>query len=397
MDARWSALTPSGWSDEISQVEDARRPLSGDQRAAVAFIIRRYFSCLSGGAGTGKTTICKAVCDLHVRSGGEVVLTALAGKAALKLSRSTGRLARTLARTLAELAERDDLEAELDGVDSEDPAGAKQRARLEGLCRLTPRTLLIVDEASMVDPVTLLSVVRRLPAGGTLRQVHRQAAGTGIPLAAQAVREGRMPDLPAFAGKADGITLLAVGTAGLAEAVDRLCLEFGDEGLVVTSTLGGAAGVRAINERRHAAVAGAVTKGFYGLSFAVGEPVIYGRNNYALGLFNGLLGRVVAVLPDERTVDVLFDGDVEPKRLASEQLLDLDHAYAVTCHKCQGSSSPRVVVPVYASRLLDRSWVYTAITRAERQVVLVGDVAALAAAVARPPSAQLRRSGLRWP
>jgi exodeoxyribonuclease V alpha subunit len=427
-DVRWSALPPSRWSDEISQVEDARWPFSADQRAAVAFIMNRYFACLAGGAGTGKTTICKAACDLHVRSGGDVVLTALAGKAALKLSRSTGRLARTLARMLAELAERDDIEAELDGTDPEDPAGAKQRARLDVLCRLTSRTLLVVDESSMVDPVTVLAIVRRLPTGGrllmvgdeaqlppvkfglayhrfvadpaitvTLRQVHRQAAATGIPLAAQAVREGRMPDLPAFAGKTDGITLLAVGAADLAETVNRLCLEFGDEGLVVTSTLGGAAGVRAINERRHAAIAGAVTKGFYGRSFAVGEPVIYGRNDYTLGLFNGLLGRVVGVRPDERALVILFDGDGEPKRLAGEQLLDLDHAYAVTCHKCQGSSAPRVVVPVYPSRLLDRSWVYTAITRAERQVVLVGDAEVLAAAIARPPSAQLRRSGLRWP
>ncbi|MBR0841745.1 AAA family ATPase [Bradyrhizobium liaoningense] len=430
VDARWSALSPSGWSELISQVEDGCRPLSADQRAAVATILSRPFACLSGGAGTGKTTTCKAVCDLWTRASGDVVLCALAGKAALKLSRSTGRLARTLARTLAELAERDELETEFDSLDPDDPTGAKQRARLEALCRLTPRTLLVVDESSMVDPATLLAIVRRLPEGGrilmvgdeaqlppvkfglayhrfvadpavavTLRQVHRQAAETGIPAAAQAVREGRMPALPDYAGKADGISMLTVGGAGLAEAVDRICLDFGDDGLVVTSTLGGMAGVRAINERRHAAAAGAsaVTKGFYGLAFAVGEPVIYGKNDYALGLFNGLLGRVVAVAADERAVNVHFDGDPEPKRLAGEQLLDLDHAYAVTAHKCQGSSAPRVIVPVFASRLLDRSWVYTAITRAERQVVLVGDPDVLADAVARPPSAELRRSGLRWP
>jgi exodeoxyribonuclease V alpha subunit len=105
----------------------------------------------------------------------------------------------------------------------------------------------------------------------------------------------------------------------------------------------------------------------------------------------------VSTAPDERAVDVLFEGDAEPKRLAGELLLDLDHAYAVTCHKCQGSSAPRVIVPIFASRVLDRSWVYTAITRGERQVVLVGDPTVLAAAVARPPSAELRRSGLRWP
>lgn len=91
-------LSASGWSDLISQVEDVKRPLSADQRAAVAAILDRPLSCLSGGAGTGKTLTCKVVCDLWTRSGGNVVLCALAGKAALRLSRSTGRLARTLAR-----------------------------------------------------------------------------------------------------------------------------------------------------------------------------------------------------------------------------------------------------------------------------------------------------------
>jgi exodeoxyribonuclease V alpha subunit len=109
----WKSLSASGWSDLISQVEDARRPLSDDQRAAVAAILNRSLSCLAGGAGTGKTLTCKVLCDLWTGAGGEVVLCALAGKAALRLSRSTGRLARTLARTLAELLERDELEREL--------------------------------------------------------------------------------------------------------------------------------------------------------------------------------------------------------------------------------------------------------------------------------------------
>jgi exodeoxyribonuclease V alpha subunit len=424
------ALSASGWSDLISQAEDARRPLSADQRAAVAAILGRSVSCLAGGAGTGKTLTCKVVCDLWTRAGGEVVLGALAGKAALRLSRSTGRLARTLARMLAELSERDELEDELCGADESDDDTRKKRARLQDLCRLTSRTLLVIDEASMVDIPTVHAIVKRVPAGGRilfvgdeaqlppvgfglayhrfvadasithrLHQIHRQAAATGIPVAAQDVREGRTPALPMYSGKADGISMWGVRRDDLAAAVDRLCEEFGAEGLVVTSTLGGAAGVRAINERRHAAASHAetATKGFFGLSFAVGEPVIYGRNDYRLGLFNGLFGRVVATAPDERTVDVLFDGDAEPKKLGGELLLDLNHAYAVTCHKCQGSSALRVIVPVYPSRVLDRSWVYTAITRGECQVVLVGDANVLAEAVARPTAADLRRSGLQWP
>jgi len=106
---------------------------------------------------------------------------------------------------------------------------------------------------------------------------------------------------------------------------------------------------------------------------------------------------VTAIDIGEHTVKVIFDGDAEPKTLTDEHLVDLDLAYAVTCHKCQGSSAKRVVIPIYGSRLLDRSWLYTAVTRAEQQVVLVGDREAFRAAVAKPPSAERRKTGLQWP
>lgn len=180
--------------------------------------------------------------------------------------------------------------------------------------------------------------------------------------------------------------------------IDRL----GDAGevLVVTATIAGAAGVDSVNGRFHgrfASAGRAEFAGFFGRRFSVGEPTIFLRNDYRAGLFNGLFGRVVAIDPEERVVDVLFDGDLEPKRLDDEHLVDLDLAYAVTCHKCQGSSAKRVVIPVYDNRLLDRSWLYTAITRAEEQVVLVGDRRAFSAAVAKPPTADVRTTGLQWP
>lgn len=133
-----------------------------------------------------------------------------------------------------------------------------------------------------------------------------------------------------------------------------------------------------------------------GRFFAVGSPVIFGRNDYRLGLFNGLLGKVVRTFPDDMALSVLFDGEGEPRLLSSEHLVDLDLAYAVTCHKCQGSSAPRVVVPIYPSRVVDPSWLYTAMTRGERQVVFVGDPDDFSNALAKPFTASLRRVGLRW-
>lgn len=125
--------------------------------------------------------------------------------------------------------------------------------------------------------------------------------------------------------------------------------------------------------------------------------MIFGRNDYRAGLFNGLFGRVQGFDERRRSISVLFDGDADAKTLADEHLIDLQLAYAVTCHKCQGSSAKRVIVPIYANRILDRSWLYTAVTRAEEQVVLVGDRAVFAEAVAKPPAADRRITGFEWP
>jgi exodeoxyribonuclease V alpha subunit len=428
-----TALSASGWSELLADAAPAGTALSADQSAAVAGVLGRPMSCLVGGAGTGKTFTCRMICDLWVRRCGDLLLCALAGKAALRLSRSTGRLARTLARTLAELKEREDIEEALADPDTTEEEARKARIKLEGLARMTDRTLVVIDEASMVDLPTVAALVRRLHPGSRLlmvgdpaqlapigwglvfhelakdpavtlhlKQIHRQAAVTGIPVAAEAVRHGQVPDFSSFAGKSTGISFVDAGADELAQALDGVVVGLGGPAdvLIVTATIGGAAGVDAVNERfhrRHVASGREEFRGAFGRRFAVGEPVIFGRNDYRAGLFNGLLGRVTGFDLENNAVEVLFDGDTEPKSIGGDHLPDLDLAYAVTCHKAQGSSARRVVVPVYASKLCDRSWIYTAITRAEDQVVLVGDRAVFGTSVAKPPAADQRKVGFRWP
>ncbi len=295
--------------------------------------------------------------------------------------------------------------------------------------------LVVVDEASMVDLATMHSLLRRMPDGSRLllvgdeaqlppvgfglifhrlvedpaissrlTAVHRQAAATGIPAASAAMRSLGLPELPAYAGRHDGVSILPCTTADLAETVERVVIEIAEsigDTLVVTATHGGPAGVTALNERlqeasyRRSGVA--PIRGMLGRFFAAGEPVIYGRNDYRQGLFNGMMGRVAETCPDDGTLTVLFDGETEARLLEREQLLDLQLAYAVTCHKCQGSSAPRIVVPLYGSRILEPSWLYTAVTRAERQIVFVGSVDVLAKALERPRAADRRRIGFTWP
>jgi exodeoxyribonuclease V alpha subunit len=433
LESRLGVRSPSGWSELLADLTGPGRALGDEQRAAAVGIMSRPLACLVGGGGTGKTHTCKVVCDLWVHLGGDVLLCALAGKAALRLSRSTGRLAKTLARTLAELAERDELETALADPDTSESEAAKIRTKLTTLSAITDKTLVVIDEASMVDLPTVLSITKRLSACSRLllvgdeaqlppigfglvfhelvkdpsitrqlTQVHRQAAATGIPTAAAAVRSGGIPAFSEFLGPTSGISFVDADPADIAPALDGAIARLGEpwDVLVVTATIAGAAGVDGINERFHRRQVAAghdELRSFFGRRFSVGEPVIFGRNDYRAGLFNGLLGRVTAIDIAEHTVEVLFDGNAEPKTLGDEHLVDLDLAYAVTCHKAQGSSARRVVVPIYASRLLDRSWLYTAITRAEEQVVLVGDREIFRTSVAKPPAAELRTTGLQWP
>jgi exodeoxyribonuclease V alpha subunit len=430
---RLEGKSPSRWSEMLADLAGPGRALEPEQNVAAVRTMSHPLACLVGGAGTGKTYTCKMICDLWVRLGGDVLLCALAGKAALRLSRSTGRLAKTLCRTLGELAERDEIEASLADPDIPLEEAGIAKTKLEGLSRISDATLVVIDEASMVDLPSVHALVRRLkpdsrlllvgdeaqlPPIGVglvfhklvedasitfrLTQVHRQASETGIPLAAAAIRSGRVPEFAAFLGPSRGISFVDSRRDNLAATLDDTIDRLGGptEVLVVTATLAGAAGVDAVNERSHLKYVAAghrEFRGFFGRLFSVGEPVIFGRNDYRAGLFNGLLGHVTALDVEQHSVDVLFDGDNEPKKLTDEHLVDLDLAYAVSCHKCQGSSAKRIVVPIYESRLLDRSWLYTAVTRAEQQVVLIGDREIFRTSVAKPPSATLRETGFEWP
>lgn len=118
---------------------------------------------------------------------------------------------------------------------------------------------------------------------------------------------------------------------------------------------------------------------------------VFLKNDYERGLFNGMLGRIEALHQDgEMTVS--FDSTTH--RLSPFDRADIDLAYAVTIHKAQGSQFRRVIVPIVPSRLLDRTLVYTAITRAQEQVVLVGDRGAFEAAVQAVPHPQRRAVGI---
>jgi exodeoxyribonuclease V alpha subunit len=375
--------------------------LTDEQRAAVVKLLTLPVAALQGGAGVGKTTVMKVLAYAWEYLGGDVVLCALAGKAALTLSRGASspdrpRLAYTIARLIGMLERQREQQ-------SNPPA-----KRPASDVTVTSRTLLVIDEAGMMDTPSLHRLLELLPTGARilfvgdegqlpavgigkvfhdivaeksrvarLTKVLRQADDSAIPNVSNLVRQGIVPAPPAWNGEAKGVFLV---DAARLDAVQRQ-LRSQSELMVVAAKK---ATVSDINETesqrgRHR---DAATRRLGPLAtVAVGDPVVMTANRYQEGLFNGLLGVVTSV--EGPTVTVLWDGEVEPRALAAEAEGDIELAYAITCHKAQGSSAHVVVVVVEASPLVTREWLYTAITRGRELVLLACDEAILRDAIAR--------------
>ena len=438
--ARFGAMMAEGWRStvpkptvarfvqEIAAYEQAAGEvamgisLTPEQRGAVLHATTHQLSVLTGGAGTGKTSTVGAICHVWTALGGSVVLTALAGKAVLNLgSKTDGRYpARTIVRLLKEI--RHPFSQQIKGVD------------------LDNRTLLVVDEASMVDVGQWHALLEVLPEGAhllavgdpnqlppigpglvferlvsvdtlttRLEAVHRQNEASGIPAVARSIRERVLPDLPTLLPKRDGVFLVEAEDEGLQAAVADVVEQLGGFPLsgshlqIIVPTNGGhPASVEELNDLFHrrrvdtlvrAGRNPAVLRAAFGRSFVVGDPVIHLRNDYARGLCNGTLGRVREVREDAGALLIDFFG--EEHLLTEDDTVDVALAYAVTAHKAQGSSAETVVIPVYDSRVLDRTWLYTAVTRAERRAVLVGRRDLIEAALTRPSASDRRVTDFR--
>ena len=238
-----------------------------------------------------------------------------------------------------------------------------------------------------------------MPSGS--QPVHRQSAGSGIPAIANEIRRGRVPAFAFFDGPTPGVALIEAASPHISRTVIDIMqsLAVCGEVQVLGVTKRGDAGTETINSAIHKLVA-ADHPSLPGWGFAETEPVIHLVNDYDRDLFNGSLGRIRRILPSlaesgpaRQAIECEFDGVLH--RFAEDSLDRIELAHAITVHKAQGSQFRRVIIPVVPSRLLDRTLVYTALTRAVDQVVFVGDRRALVAAIEAPPRSQQRMVGFR--
>lgn len=381
--------------------------LSSSQHEAVVAAINGKVTIITGGPGVGKTTVVNSILRILAARGVEMRLCAPTGRAAKRLSESTGQEARTIHRLLefdpqTRGFRRDHyspLEAALVVVDE---CSMVDLVLMNQLLRAVPTqaALLLVgdvDQLPSVGPGAVLSDLIGSNAIPTVRltEIFRQAAASRIIVNAHRINAGRMPEGPRRAGPDSDFYLIPCAGAEQVQArllrvvMERIPRRFGldpvAEVQVLTPMNRGGLGARALNialqERLNPHAEPRVTR--FGSSYASGDKVIQLINDYDKEVFNGDIGRIRSVDLEEGLVRVDFDDRVVEYELG--ELDELALAYATTIHKSQGSEYPAVVIPLATQHysLLERNLLYTAVTRGRRLVVLIAEPKALAMAVKR--------------
>lgn len=357
--------------------------LTSEQADALRKLLFLPLGVLQGGAGVGKTTVMKILAHIWERQLGNVVFGALAGKAALQLSRGAStpespRLAHTLARLIGMLEQQ--------AAFKEDPVN-QRRPEVE----FNDSTLMVIDEAGMMDTPTFYRLLKLMPKGvrillagddgqlfpvafgkifrdlveegsrvATLTRVLRQAEGSAIPQVAHQIRNGSAPALAAWQGEKRGV--FAINSKQLDS------LQRGDDFMFIAARRQTVDSWNEFESLRRRTDSTPTRRLGPSATVASGDPIIITKNRYKYGLFNGLLGTVTDI--DGELLQVHFDGEKEPRDLPQEAEVDVELAYAITCHKAQGSSAATVVLMADDGMLVTREWLYTGITRGRELVLL---------------------------
>jgi len=389
-------------------------PLSLEQKTALRYALKSKVAVITGGPGTGKTTLLRSLLIALDRLGIKPTLAAPTGRAARRLAEATGREAKTIHRLLEYSPDSGQfirgalypLRCGFLIVDEASMMDLELASSL--LSALMPNcSLLLVGDRNQLPSVGPGSVLKDVIASGLapvmeLTQVYRQAGQSRIVTNAHRINRGQLPEI-SNAPEGDFFFIERNAPEDVVATIKQLVAErlvgkFGiasSNDIQVLSPMNrGPLGVHLLNRELQQLLNPQGRALIFGeREIREGDRVIQLKNNYDKQIFNGDIGRVVRVDPARILVDVAFeDGH------ASYDPGDLDElaaAYAISVHKSQGSQYPAVVMPLHQSHylMLRRNLIYTAITRAERVCVLVGTRAAMAQAV-RNEEERRRFSGL---
>ena len=375
--------------------------LASKQIDAVRRAVTDKVLVITGGPGTGKTTIVNAILKIFVKSGVKLLLAAPTGRGAKRMSEATGYEAKTIHRLL-------EYSIQKGGFQKNDQTPLK--------C-----DLLIIDEASMIDTILMHHLLKAIPPRATfilvgdvnqlpsvgagnvlhdiiasgavpvmeLNEIFRQARESLIIVNAHKINQGLMPAFKPSGHKLADFYFIeqeepekVLGII-LELVKERIPKRFGfdpiDDIQVLTPMHKGMVGAGNLNlELQNALNPGPDSLSRGGKNFRINDKVMQVQNDYEKEVFNGDLGRIVRINLEAQEVTIDFDGKKVPYDYP-----DLDEvvlAYAISIHKSQGSEYPAVVIPILTQHyvLLQRNLIYTAVTRGKKLVVMVGSKRALA-------------------
>jgi len=397
---------------EIAEFEERHEiRLAPEQRQALQWALESPVTIVTGGPGTGKTTLIKGLVEIHSRHSREVALAAPTGRAAKRMEEATDHTAKTLHRLLEynpienSWGRNADTPLKLDClvVDEVSMLDIELAARLIDALPMDSQLVLVGDSDQLpsVGPGDVLAELirsERIPVC-RLKHIFRQGQGSLIAENAHRINRGLMPRYREnsgeisdfyFAIREDPSEALETAVALVAERIpSRFGLDPIEDIQLLAPMHRGELGVQNLNsllqEKLAPPAAAEIRLG--GRVFRNGDKIMQLRNNYELEIYNGDIGRILSVDVEERELMAEFSG--RQIRMESDDLEDLTPAYACTIHKAQGSEYPAVVIVLHTQHhiMLQRNLLYTAVTRGKSLVVIVGSRRALARAVA---NAELR-------
>jgi exodeoxyribonuclease V alpha subunit len=394
--------------------------LSQDQLRVFEGVLGERLAIVTGGPGTGKTTLIRCLAAVFESQGKIVALAAPTGRAARRMAAVTGRRAATIHRLLGySVAEgrfrrdrSDPLDLDLLILDEASMLDLPLCYHLLAALPLAARLILVGDvyQLPSVGPGAVLAdlIASRTVPTFSLETIYRQARHSEINVNAHRIRQGEpleleMPPGPEGVDLEDGGDFYFIPVEGPAEVAGRIVtlvsrllpVHFGMDPLtdiqVLTPMHKGEVGTLQLNQALQAALNPPRPENRTMARFRGGDKVIQMRNNYAKEVFNGEVGVVAAARAKQTVVvfeerEVVYEGD---------EVDELSLAYAISIHKSQGSEYPAVVVPLVTQHyiMLQRNLLYTAMTRGQRLVVLVGSPKALRVALSNDRPMQ-RLTGL---